>query len=435
MKPIGIGTGFSIDEDPLPPSESLPGNLLRRAARTTARVGETVLGMPGDIAQTGLNVLKAGERGSDWLANKLGVGGLVGAGESVLPERTPLPTSEDVKTHVTENIGKILPKGYLEAKTPGEKFSDEFFSDLTSLATPIPKLGRMPFRRALAVAGLGNLANWTAKDLGASEGTQTGVKIGTMLATTMAGRGRLNETKRNLYKQADSLVKESDMVSNKLAPVYSKWLSVLDKGDIEAPSKEFIKDRLKAIQRNSMGGKVKMSNVLELKRNWNEIKYAKGLPNAAKPAFEDMMGAIHDMVDEYGKRNPAFIKVWRPAEDIHKGLSQASRVNKFLQRHITEARIGLATTGLLLGHEFGLGHMGTSAKALGVAVGAKYAVKGIEALKNSPEIRKYYARVMTDAAKKDAVSMNRNILKLNNAVEKYQAPDEIAPTSGFSIDQ
>jgi hypothetical protein len=79
--------------------------------------------------------------------------------------------------------------------------------------------------------------------------------------------------------------------------------------------------------------------------------------------------------------------------------------------------------------------MGTSAKALGVAVGAKYAVKGIEALKNSPEIRKYYARVMTDAAKKDAVSMNRNILKLNNAVEKYQAPDEIAPTSGFSIDQ
>lgn len=424
-----ITSGFSIDADPLAQEESLPASALRNTARTAARVGETLLGLPGDIAQAGTSALNLGLKGSNWLRSKVGL-----PEEEPFSQKTILPTSEDVKTHVTGNIEKVLPKDYLKAKTPGEQFSDEFFSDLTSLITPVPGFGRLPIKRALAVSGLGNLASWASKDLGADTGTQTGIKIGTMLATTMAGKGKLNSTKKALYNSAESNIPETAMVKNKLTPIYNKLELAIEKGSKDAPSKKFIKDRLEDISQNIVGEKMNIKNVLELKKDWNELRYTSGIPKRAEHSFKELNNSLHSMIEEYGKSNKAFYEPWKRAEDIHQGLSKASKLNSWMQKNITPFKIGTAASTLLLGQMVHLPHglSGATAGLLATTVGTKYGVRAFEALKNSPEIRKYYANTIASAAKKNVAATVKNAQKLNKVLEKKI--DELEPKEGFSIE-
>jgi hypothetical protein len=427
-----LNSGFSLD-DPEQIEESLPSTALRHTARTAARVGETLLGMPGDIAQGALGALKAGEQGSNWLQNKLGLGGVMGSGESAFPERAPLPTSEEVRTNVTGNIAKSLPKDYLEAKTPGEQFSDEFFSDLTSMATPVPGMGKLPIKRALAVSGLGNLGKWASKDLGASEGTQTGIKIGTMLAATMAGRGKLNQTKKDLYKNAQQSIEKEVKVKNLLEPISNKWELAIEKGASDTPSKQFIKKRIDDIRANTVGNRIGIENVLELKKDWNELKHSSGIPNRAEPAFNEMMKSLHSMINDYGKTNPKFYDSWKQAEDIHQGLTKASATNKWMQKHVTPLRIGGAAASILLGNSMGLPHAAApGATALAGVVGTKYGVRAFEALKNSPTIRKYYADTVASAVKRNVAATVKNAQKLDRVLE--EKIKDLEPKEGFSID-
>lgn len=426
--------GFSIDEEEAPRTESTAQYIGRGAARTAARVGEALLGLPGDIAQTALSAIKVGESGSHWLANKLGVGGLIGAGESAFPERTPLPTSEDIRTYVTGTIAKALPEKYLEPQSPGEKFSDDFFSDLTSLAIPLPGIGKLPFKRALAASGLGNLASWAAQDIGAPEEGQQALKLGTMLAVSMAGKGRLNQTKKDLYKTAESAVKDNVLLENRLKPIADKWEKAISKGTQEAPSKAFINDRIKDIKDNFSSGNehiIDIKNALELKKDWNEIRYSKGIPSRAKPAFNDMMNALHDIINEYGSKHKLFYEPWKRAENIHMGLTEASQLNSWLQKHITPTKVGGAAAGLLLGSHLMHTGFGSSIGAIGGALALKHGIKAFEALKNSKEIRKYYANVIKSAAKNNAAAAIKNAQHLNKAIEKNLEKNE--PTTGFSI--
>lgn len=423
-------SGFSfVEEEPqVQPQESFPQKALRNVARMGTRAAETALGLPGDIAQTATNILNVGQKGSNWLRNKVG---LPTEEEFVRPAW--IPTSEEIREHGTSKVEKALPKNYLQPQRPLEKFGDEFISDLTSLATPLPGLGKMPFKRSLVASGLGNLASWAAENVGASEGTKSTLKIGTMLATTMAGRGKLNKTKNELYSRAESAITKDIKIHNRLEPVFKKWKLAAEKGSGDAASKKFIKSRLADISANTSDNKIGINNILELKKDWNEIKYSSEVPKRAQNAFNEMMNSLHGMIDEYGKKNPSFYKPWKTAEDIHQGLTKASGINKWMQKYVTPMRIGSTAAGLLLGSSIGLPHIvgAASSTLLAGTVGAKYGIRGFEALKNSSAIRKYYADTIKSAASKNVAAFTKNAQKLDKAVEKYDESNK--PRKGFSF--
>ena len=280
------------------------GTILRHTARTAARVGETLINTPENIAKLGIGATNLGLKGSNYLRSKVG-----------LPEEEPIEypkVLENLGGKATNLIGKTLPEGTLEAKTPGEKFSDEFFSDLTSLATPVPGMGKvMGIKRALAAAGLGNLAGWAAENVGASEGTKNALKIGTMLATTLAGKGKLNSTKEEIYKASKIAIQEgtkagiSPNIENQLRPVLDKFSKVLKQaGEPGSDRYKFIKDRVIGLKKNTTRATLPIDELITLEHDLNNIKYSgKGIPDTAKHIFNEEYNAVERMINEYGKRN------------------------------------------------------------------------------------------------------------------------------------
>src|SRR5574337_1280242 len=113
-----------IDEqgNPSQQEESLLGSGLRNLLRTDVRIGESLLGTPGDI-QSGL--LGLGNLGLQKLT-----------GKRPLPEKIlPLPTTEEIRG-ITSKASQYLPeeyRGYVEPQTPQQESFDEFSQDLTSL--------------------------------------------------------------------------------------------------------------------------------------------------------------------------------------------------------------------------------------------------------------------------------------------------------------
>lgn len=421
------------DEEPQPEESGL-GTGVRNIARTAARVGETLVNIPENIAKLGMGVANLGVSGSNYLRSKVG-----------LPEEEPFKYPEpleDIGGKITGFIGKALPAKYLESKGPGEKFSDEFFSDLTSLAVPVPGIGKaMGIKRALSVAGLGNLAGWASENVGASEGTKNTLKIGTMLAATMAGKGKLNATKKDLYKASDIAIKEgtrlgiSPEIENQLNPVLDKFSKILKQaGEPGSERYKFIKDRVAGLKKNTNRSKLPIDELITLEHDLNNIKYSgSGIPETAKHFFNEEYNAVERMIAEYGKRNPTFKKTYSTAKDIHRGLTKASAVNEFLQKHVTPLRLGGATVALLLGTHAGLPHV-TGEVGAGAIMGAaamKYGVRGFEALKNSPSIRKYYADTIKSAAKNNIRAATKNAQKLDKAMEPYN--NEISPETKWIL--
>lgn len=239
------------DFDTKPPlsahgEESNLGAGLRHVARTGSEIGSDILGLPGDIAQTGIWALNQPEKLGRWGLNKIGLGGLLPEEEKDF--RLPIPTSQEIKGAVKGTVGKILPDKYLEATTSGEKLSDDFFGDLSTLMFPIPKIGGLGFKKALAVSGLSNLAGWGARELGAGEGAQTGAKVGTVALTALAGTPWVRNHMHSLYDVAQESITPGASVSIKsMEPLLNEIESLASKGS-RTKAKQFMKDRVQEIR-------------------------------------------------------------------------------------------------------------------------------------------------------------------------------------------
>jgi hypothetical protein len=186
----------------LPPKEkkeeSLLGSVVRNTTRTGVRIGETVAGLPGDIASLGIGL---GDIASQKLLGK----------PFLSSAQQYLPTSDKIRKKITEPFEeKFLPEGYLTPQSPGEILSDEFFSDIASLVTPIPfmssgKTIKNALKGALGTAAAGSIAKWGAQKVGAPEGVQSGVKIGTMFLSSLGGPGSTKRYIDSLYARAGNL--------------------------------------------------------------------------------------------------------------------------------------------------------------------------------------------------------------------------------------
>ena len=460
---------FKVEPTPKPrENESMLGKALRHGTRSAVEMGSDFLGAPADLAQTGLWALNKLGKGSDALKNKLGLGGILGTEEYDLPEKlpAPFPTSENIKKGVKWAGEKTLPDKYLEPTTEGEKFSDEFLGDVASLMSPIPKIGKIPFKRALKISGFSNLAKFGAKQLSAGEGTQTGVKMGSILAYNLLGAPWITKHMQGMYdigheeiksnpehtvslKSMEPLLQdiEKEAKSGYLAEHKQKALDIVkqvrDKSKLEwvynPETMEYIPQSKEALATGAEPRGHKMtpeshlpvSEVWEFKKDMNEILKDNREDYKFKAPVKRLVGGFKDVLADYGKKNPRFWDALTEADNIFGGLHEASGLNKFLQRHVSEknltSKVGMALLGYhnpWLAAKFGIG-----------AMGARGLVQGFEALKNSSAIRAYYGNIMKSALKHDSKGVARNIAAFNKALEEEYPSNKLDDMSLEDIDK
>src|SRR5690554_1006626 len=158
-----------------PKNQGFAENIDRRTARYVRRVGEAVLGLPGDIYQLvrGMSQKFGGITPEEDL-------NFVQKGARKLADA--LPGSEELRAMGAEQFPN------LEPRDESEEFEDEVVQDFATLALPVK--GKIPFARAIGTSLIGNIGKEWAKELGIGEGGQAVTKMGLMLFAGMFGKGR-----------------------------------------------------------------------------------------------------------------------------------------------------------------------------------------------------------------------------------------------------
>jgi len=379
----------------------------RNIARLTARGAESLAGLPGDI-ESGLRTA------GNWVVNKL-----TGVSELV-PTQPSLPTSEQIRKEVTQPLGGE----YLAPQGEAEQFGDAIVSDLVPLLLPLK--GKIPFTRALASAGFGNLASWGVKQAGLGVGAQTGAKLGTMIATSLVGPAGLNRYMNSLYQTAESSIPEGAAISAK--PVIEnidRLKKIINKG-ISTESKDAVGKIINGIEGKIKNGFLPVDEAIEIKRNINEVVRDLRGATGIQKMLPSITNSLNEVITNYGKGNRSFLRNFREAEGVYKGINEASKITSFLQKNVTLDKFLTPITGILLG----LYPFSSTGKIVGSLFGAKKGLPVIESLFRSPSIRRYYAKALAASAAKNVPVMLKNVKSLDIALAKEQPTP---PTGRFRL--
>lgn len=349
-----------------------------------------------------------------------GLGNITIAGANKLMNRLGLAEQEYLETELIPKISKytikplekaLLPENYTKPRGPGEKKAHEFVSDITALMTPLG--ASMKLGKAATVAGIGGLSKWAAQEIGLPKPAQEGIKLGSMLATSILGPSGIKDFMKNNYTVAEEALpqKGAFVAAHELEKNIKPLEKTFSHGDM-TPSKLFMRDRIKSIKGKIKDNKINIKDVWELKRNINEHINELTKPYGVEKQLPILSHALNKTLSEYGSHNKAFGKAFNTAEDIFKGITKASPVNSFLQKHVNADKIGKITAGMLLGYI----SPQTTGSLIGSSLAIREGVKTFERFKNSPEIRKYYAKIVNSAAKKNLPAMNKYVKEMDNYI-------------------
>lgn len=403
---------YELIEDMLPESqdESTLGYIGRTGARTLARAGESIAGLPGDIV--------SGIRG---LAN-YGIEKITGNPETI--SNIPLPTSEDIR----KNITKPLTGKYLEPQGSGEEFYDQIIGDAASLLVPFKT--KLPFGKAiggaLARSAAGNTAQWAAEKVTDSPIVGVGAKIGAMaLAGTYGGRKELGNLKTQSYKDAYSKIPKNTKFDFKPErQKLEKLATNLSKGD--RPDKKFILDRLNSIENITDGvGKGSIEDAINLKQDWNKYLSDPSLSKSSRDSLKQAVGIVNDGIKRYGSKNPAFFKPYQVAEELTGALQSTNYVQKVLSKHPAlrdNISNPLLQKFLWGGAFYGASHAGIPALA-GVgatALAARESAKIYQLLSRSPIAQRYYKDMIEATLRNDSKAIGRSLSKLDKAANDFE---------------
>ncbi len=387
------------------PDESLLGTVGRGAARSVARAGEAIAGLPGDIIG-----------GVAGLAN-LATGGKV---PGLAQVQQYAPGSQFIREKVT----KPLTGEYLEPKGSGEAFLDEIVGDLSTLLVPggIASKGASLTGRGLAKAAGKAVAGVTAgravKELTGSELAGGLAKFTTLsLANTLGGRKALTKQMYQNYEMADKSIPEGTIIkADNLKNNLTKDIQVITKG--VSPAKNEMLGVLSGVKKNiNKADNIKIKDVWNLKKNINEWLSDPKLDKTTRGQFKKTLGNLNETLSEYAKENPEFAQNFYPAESMYKAINEGSTLNKFLQNNVTLKK-ALDKWAPLSAVGYGLYHYGavkplTLAGMLTTGIGVRESVKMGEFLARSPEARKYYMSLLKASATNDAATAAKSIKKID----------------------
>ena len=411
--------GFVLDESTTVPFEefgemiekkpSFKEELGRHTARTGARIGEALIGLPGDIGRLLQTGAEAVGTQAVKVREKTGLSPL-----KVTTAPPGVPGSQELKELSTKIFGKtVLPQ------TPREAFIDDIVGDAAVLAIPVK--GKIPFIRSIGTAIAANLGAKVAEKLGLGEKGQAVAKLGTFFLAGLTGRGSVKKYWNQQYKLAQEAIPTDTRIStgnlNKKLRIFERE-NLLKGGPTAAKKKvrEFFDDLSKKSER----GSIEVDELLQFKHDINQNRsglYGKELSRTelkvAKRYYNELASGIEDSIQSYGKKNPDFLKHWTNAQESFAGFQQSKRVGNWISRAIPFGKLGKG--GLLI------------LEALFKPATLKATLPGIAILKSgeiltrmlkNPTLRRFYGNLMKDAVKENAAGVVKNIRAMEKEIEK-----------------
>jgi hypothetical protein len=393
--------------------------ILRDVARTGARIGETLAGLPGDIA----NLPKAAMR---FIAGKISpkakenVEGALSIASGVFPGAN-LPTSEKLRQEAKKVAGE-----YLEPQTRGERISDEVASDFASLAVPIK--GKVPFLktlgRSLGISTVATGAGELAEEFGAEESGKGATKMGAMFLGSMFNPQGASKYVSKLYADAKDLLPEGAKAPAKnLAKELNGLSKELVKGG-SAPSKTKAIQKISEINGKISKGMVPVDELTEFKKSVNEaraglyeeFKSDKVGRKMAKRNLDSVSKAIDNSLKEYGQTHPEWNKLYQDANAGYGAIAQSKKISSNVAKMIkSHPHLHATAIAALAGQLF------LAPKTIALAASGYGAVKSAELMARigkSPVLRKYYMQAVNAAAKEDSAAFVRNIAKIDSELNK-----------------
>ena len=397
----------------------------RHIARTGARVGETLVGLPGDIRE----VAKfAGE----WLGDK--ARGMIGKepltdeqkaymreemkpGEWDLLGRLTesLPTSSDLRENVTRNYTGE----WLEPQNKMEAFADDVAQDFAALAIPVK--GKIPFARALGTSLVANSGAEVAGAFG-GEDAKNYTKLGLLFAGGMIGqnKGGIKKYINGLYDDMRAEVPEGARISaSNLEKRLSAIKKRLMKGDPGDASKQEAFKKIQAIEDKVKGGFIDVDEVLALTESTNESIFSKTNLWRKENELFNVRKALHDTTKEFGAENPSFLSKWKDANQAYAATETSRKVGNWVKQNIKPKDYIYAASAL--GAEGFLAGAPAAAMTAGGAAGLGATAFSAEVMKRiaqSPALRRYYTNTVNSALKQNKASFAKNIKLLNDGLAK-----------------
>ncbi len=414
--------------------ETLPGLALRTGLRTAARVGETVAGLPGDIANLGFGA-----------ANYL-TSGAVPTYQQV-QEKLPisLPTSQNIKEFHEKATGE-----YLKPQNTAEEIGDEFVGLVSALISPAKgvagltsasKIGKALSKapKAAKIAGAAIGGSQAIKALGGSEFAQEGTKLGIMLASGLpGGRKALGEKAKEAYAVVDAI---PETVTHKVPGLESsvhklqKYIGIGHLTEDKKAMQEFLESvegsLEKGTKRTYKAGRVSVDRAIpikelvQLEKDANQLLRDHKFPKQAKPYLSTLKKEIESTLTEYGQTNKPWLEAYQESKDIYRGLHSRSMINQFLEDHTSVQNLLKSnfTKGLLFGGSIYAPGKTVASAAVGTV--AKQAIKGVDLLINSKNARKYYADALKAALEDNKNAFAQSAKKLDHEAVKFEKENPI----------
>jgi hypothetical protein len=288
-------------------SEDLERDIERHSARGLSRMGERIVGLPGDI--------------DNFVSSLFG-----------MEDNSTFPTSSKLK-----ELSEKSTLGYTKPQNKSEEVSDEIMGDIASMYTSgsaktlYGNLGRtigIPLAGAATKEGL--------KEGGASEDTATVTKLGTMLTLDLLSK-RAGGSKKyigDLFEQSKAAIPNGTRVPVPQLQLELASLKIdLQRGGSSSRTTKAIQ-KIEEAEQRIVNGEIDPKEFPAFRSTINSaIDDLGGWDMATSPAnrrqaikhLNQVKDTIIREAENYGQTNPAFLEPWKKANEA---ASVAGKSNK-----------------------------------------------------------------------------------------------------------
>jgi hypothetical protein len=415
------------EEPVIPQTKTRSQNLTERAkeavrpfARTATNLTGLATGLPGDIAS---------------LINRFVAAPLTEfAGNKPLPyEETYLGKVLPTSQQTTEGLRSLAPE-YLKPQNKVEEFVDDVINDTALLFSPAKT--KVPYAKTASTAAkylkpfavsLGaNLVGKGVEDISGHDPQKTAwAKTGSLFLLSLLSKPAAAKYASQLYKEAESALPkgatvDASRLQNNLENLKQKISAGRPISSL-APSEKFVVDEVDNVLGLVKNGRMDVNTAWASKRSLNE-KLEKVLFDTpekraqarARKTASQIQHELSQTLDTYGHLNPQFGKPFRSAEEAFGTIAQSNVVSKFVENNLKYSPV---TSGLI--HLFHGPIGGAAAQAAAPYQVAKLTYR----IAKSPTLAKYYGKVLQAAASEDAAIFNRELERLDKALQKEEGKD------------
>lgn len=397
---------------PFEGENDLEREIERNIAQGTSRIGETILGLPGDLSNF--------------------VRGLFGD-----ESESNLPTSKSLREKSEKySLGYTKPQNEFEEKT------GEVLQDIASFM--LPGSGKYNFVRNLGIPVVANLTKEGIKYSG-NEKLGDAAKVGTMVVLDLLHHkgGGAKKYASSLFNESEKLIPEGEKLRSLN---FEKSLSNLEKSLSSggtAPSKEKALKKVSEIQSKMKNGEIDVKELIDFRKNINEIKSELGgfevqLPKHIKKKAIANLDLVKNQVikalDEYGNTiNPEFGNINRSANEAWATYENSDKIANFIKKSAkglvksngVKAVLGLTGYGAIA-HPLTTAGLATKTAFVGAPLYAGYeSYKILHQVMKSPTLRKFYGNILKGAISGNSSQVSRNVKALDKELLEMEEESRI----------